>query len=69
MSKGQGADFSKGWLMKMFHNEVPKNLVTNEQIILDFKKDFLPMVKNSRALPTFADLRMNNLLFKGAFCF
>ena len=67
MSKGCGADFSKGWLSKIVDDNVPKDVKSKELIILNFERVFLPMDKTSRAQAPLADLRMDGPPFKGDF--
>jgi len=67
MSKGRGADFSKGWLSKIADNEVLEDNETKELIVRDFEKVFLPTDKTSRAWTALADLQMEGLPFKGDF--
>jgi len=55
MSKGQGADFSEGWLSKIADDTIPEEHKSKEQ---DFEKVFLSMDKTSRAWAALADLRM-----------
>jgi len=67
MSKGQGANFSEGWLSKITNNEVPEDDKTKELIVQDFEKVFLPTDKTSRARAALADLQMEGPPFRGDF--
>jgi len=67
MSKGQGADFSEGWLSKIADINVPDDQKTKELIVYDFEKVFLPTDKTSRAQAALADLRMEGPPFRGDF--
>jgi len=67
MSKGQGADFSEGWLSRIADNTILEDEKTKELVILNFEKVFLPTDKTSRAQAALADLRMKGTPFKGDF--
>jgi len=67
MSKGRGADFSKGWLSKIADDTVPEEHKSKELIVHDFEKVFLPTDKTSRARAALANLRMEGPPFRGDF--
>ena len=56
ISKGQGADFSEGWLSRIADNDVLEDEKTKELIVYDFEKVFPPTDKTSRAQAALADL-------------
>jgi len=67
MSKGRGADFSKGWLSKIADDTVPEEHKSKELIVHDFEKVFLPTDKTSRAWAALANLHMEGPPFRGDF--
>jgi len=67
MSKGRGADFSKGWLSKIANDTVPEEHKSKELTVHDFEKVFLPTDKTSRVWAALADLHMEGPPFRGDF--
>jgi len=67
MSKGWGADFSKGWLFKIADDTISEEHKTKELVVHDFEKVFLPTDKTSRAQAPLANLHMEGPPFRGDF--
>jgi len=67
MTKGQGTDFSKGWLSKIADDNVPEEHKSKELIVHDFEKVFLPTDKTSRAWAALANLCIEGSPFRGDF--
>jgi len=67
MSKGRGANFLEGWLLKIANDSIPEDQKSKGLIVHDFKKVFLPIDKTSRAWAALANLQMEGSPFKGDF--